>query len=113
MSQPRIEVQGIAGRKNLLIGTNFQAKFSLQYVNKFDAGMLVHADFFRRHGVEICVVGIEFAIGGQKVERFEIEGQWRKFRCFGKAQALFSTHQGEGMFLALIAEEMIKANTEN
>jgi hypothetical protein len=35
--------------------------------------MLVHGNFFCRHGVEIGVVGIEFAIGGQKVERFEIK----------------------------------------
>lgn len=75
--------------------------------------MLVDANFFRGHGMKIGVIGIEFPAGGQKIERFEIEGERGKCSGFRKAEAIFFADERKGAALAFVAEEMLEPDAEN
>src|ERR1700739_1001902 len=113
VGQLRIKIQGITGVQDFLLRADLEGKLSFQHINEFHTGVLVHMDISRVNGAEIGKIGVEFPVGGQKIERLEIKSGLFDFGCFGKTQAVLFSHQGEGMFLPLVAEEIVQANAED
>jgi len=113
MRKLRVEIQGIAGIEDFLIRTQLERQLASQHVDELDSGVLVNANPVTRNGAEIRVVGIEFAIRGQEIERLEIKRNRVDTWSFGKAQTFFLAGQRENVPLAFTGEEVVKPNTED
>src|ERR1700757_2116494 len=75
--------------------------------------MLVDAEFLRRHGVEVRVVSVEFAIGGKEIERLEVEGKRKGFRRLGESQTVFLADQSKNVLVAFVAVEIVEADAKD
>lgn len=75
--------------------------------------MLVNANFFRGHRVEIGKVSVESAVGGREIERFEVKGLGINIGSFWEMEAVSSTNQSKCALIPFIAEEMIEADAED
>lgn len=113
MGDLRIEIEGITGIKDFLPGSNFEGQFSLQDINEFDTRVPVGVKAGGGHAAEIGKVGVKFAVGGQEIERFEIEGSVSESGSLGEMQALLLAHRGECALIALPSEEEIQTKTED
>src|SRR6266849_4634688 len=74
--------------------------------------MLVDVNFLRSHGLEFREVGVELAVGGQKIEGFEIKGGFFQVGRFRKAQAVLLSSEREGVPQLFIIEKVFEPDAE-
>src|SRR4051812_15141184 len=63
MGHGGVEIHRVSASQCVFFLGDAHAERALQHVDEFDTGVMVHADFFERHGQEICDVRVEPAFG--------------------------------------------------
>src|SRR6266852_5316279 len=109
----RVKIERVPGLQHFLVLADLQGQFALQHVNKLDAGMLVDVNFLRSHGFEFREVGVEFAVGGQKIEGLEVKGGLFQVGRFRKAQTVFFSSERESVPQFFIIEKVFESDAEN